>query len=485
MIILNDSFRRVNARGGRVGGVHELYPDAGRVVKPDDFDSRFNFTSITSDPIVGFGVIRNAVNDTGDGQSGGWSDLGYDWENGISKWEIKRINITIEVESESQFVRQPNILFDIESSVTGYREVLRTGSSIAELLASNVELTSSLENWNTTSDNWESLNELIIWSDSMYPPKTHISTLSSLISVSGASAFIKDQLIKRTANLLLELESSSVSTDIDSFGDWATSVNEWQNLGNTLWELYTSKTITDTASALISVSGSSSFLIDQITERTVDLLFELNSSANSQIEAFGDWGTSENDWQNLGETLWDIYVPQTHTDTTSALISVSSNSSFLIDQLIKRTANVAIGLNSNSTFFIDQLVSSGASASLEITATVTPQVISFGSWALTNTNWESTNNVWEVYSSDIDIDTANASISISTIAGGYIDTIYTRTASASITISASTSSDSDTIFTRSGATSISIGATATKTIILGWGTSTVSWSNYNTNWEAN
>ena len=112
MIILNDSFRRVNARGGRVGGTHELYPDAGRVVIPDNFDSRFNFTSTTTDPIVGFGVIRNAVNDIGNGQAGGWSDLGFDWENGISKWEVKSINITIEVESKSQFVRQPNILFD-------------------------------------------------------------------------------------------------------------------------------------------------------------------------------------------------------------------------------------------------------------------------------------------------------------------------------------------------------------------------------------
>lgn len=412
MIILNDSFRRVNAIGGRVGGVHELYPDAGRLVKVGDFNSELNFISKTLDPIVGLGVIRSAVNDIGNGLAGGWLDLEYDWESGISKWEVKSINITIEVESKSQFVRQPNILFDIESSVTGYREIFGfsdTNISISSQLAYEI-----FNNWVTADEKWDELNAEIKWM--LFPPQTLTSSVSSLISVYSSSSFFKDQLIKRTASFLLEVNSLPVTTQIDAFGDWANTVNEWQDLGGTLWEVYTS---------------------------------------------------------------------QTHTDTTSATIIVSSNSSFLIDKLIKRTANIAIGLNSNSTFFIDKIISSGANASLGITATVTPQVISFGSWALTNTNWESTNNIWEIYSSDIDIDTASSSISISTIARGYIDTIYSRTASANITVSASSSSDSDTIFTRSGVTSISIGATATKTIILGWGTSTVLWSNYTTNWEAN
>ena len=148
MIILNDSFRRVNAKGGRVGGKHPLYPDAGRVVKPDDFNSRFNFTSTTSDPFVGFGVIRDVVDDTGDAQFGQWGDLEYNWESGINKWEIRRLTVTIEVKSESQFVRQPSILFDIEIDAQGYREVIRTGSSafgLHKAIEQNVQLMKGIE----------------------------------------------------------------------------------------------------------------------------------------------------------------------------------------------------------------------------------------------------------------------------------------------------------------------------------------------------
>lgn len=507
MIILNDSFRRVNARGGRVGGTHELYPDAGRVVIPDNFDSRFNFTSTTTDPIVGFGVIRNAVNDIGNGQAGGWSDLGFDWENGISKWEVKSINITIEVESKSQFVRQPNILFDIESSVNGYRETLRTASSEFGLyrpLDFNVELRRAIDLWSNTTDNWESINQLIIWSDAMYPPKTHISTLSSLISVSGASTFFKDQVISRTANLLLDLQSSSVNTDIDVFGDWATSVNEWQNLSGTLWEIYTSRTITDTASSLISVSSDSSFFIDQLIKRTANVAIglnanstffidqiisksastsiKINANATSQVISFGSWVSTNTNWESTNN-LWEIYTSGTISDSTDSSISINIIVSGFTDKIHAKSASSNISITTTATSDQDTIFSRSASVSFGISATGSSQITQ-AEW-VSSVDWNHQQLIWEAYTSGIDTDTADANISISTVANGYIDTIHSRTASGGITISASATSDSDTIFTRSGVTSISIDAAATKTIILGWGTSTVLWSNYTTNWEAN
>lgn len=505
MIILNDSFRRVNAKGGRVGGKHPLYPDAGRVVKPDDFDSRFNFTSLTTDPIVGFGVIRDVVDDTGDGQFGEWGNLTYDWESGINKWEIKRINVTIEVESETQFIRQPNILFDIEIDAQGYREIIRTGSSIAELLASNVDLIPALENWNTTTENWESLNQLIIWSDAMYPPRTITDTASSLFGIRSGSSWFKDLLIKRTANLLLELQSSC-SFQLNVFGDWNTSVNNWQNL-YTVWPTFPPQTITDTASSSFGIRSESSWFKDTLIRRTANLLLDLQSSSSFQLSVFGDWDTTVNKWENL-YTVWPAFPPQTITDSANASLKLRANSTSYIDTIISRTATISFDISASSSFSVSTIFTRSSSATLKITLSVSGQLISFGDWQTAGINWESTNTLWDTASTGQTItSTASSLIGISSNSSFLIDKLIKRTANVAFDINASSSGSASTIVWETTSTqwqsqtllweTASTGYTITDTASVsmslnsgnilsdftyGWNTDTTGWENQSDTW---
>ena len=505
MIILNESFRSVNAKGGRVGGKHPLYPDAGRLVKSDDFSTNFNLASSLLDPIVGFGVIRNVVNDFGDEQSGGWEDLSYDWESGINKWEVKRFNVTIEVKSETQFVRQPNILFDIEINAQGYRECLRTGSSFAELLSSNVDLISALENWNTTSENWESLNQLIIWSDAMYPPRTITDTTASLITMSSSSPWFKTKLLKRTSNLLLELQSSS-SYQLSVFGDWATTANQWEN-AYPVWPTFPPQTITDSASATMSVSGFSSFYIDTIISRSANLSISIDSANNSfNILSFGDWATTGNKWENLF-TVWPTFPPQTITDTASASTSISASSSFYIDTIISRSASTSISVNASSSFNIDTIISRSASASISVNSSNVSYNI-YGNWVTTSTNWENTSDLWAAAGTGQTItDTASSLISISSNSSFLVDKLIKRTANVAFDIITTSSGSTSTVLWETTSTqwqaqsllweSASTGYTITdtasasiiltssnvqKSFIYGWNTDPQLWENQSYEW---
>lgn len=415
MIILNESFRRVNAKGGgTVGGEHPLYPEAGRSVSADDLITNFSLTSDRINPIIGLGVIRSVADDTGDGQFGEWDDLSYDWENGINKWEIRRITVAIEVKSASQIIRQPNILFDIESSAEWYLEKLRTASlefGLHQPIELNVELRKAIDLWSNTSHNWESLNELIIWSDAMYPPRTITDTASSLFGIRSNSYWLKDSLIRRTANLLLDLQSSS-SFQLSVFGDWDTSVNNWQNL-YTVWPTFSPRTITDTASASVELRANSYFYIDTIISRSATIAFDVSasssftistiftrtssstigiaSSVSGQVISFSDWQTAGINWESTS-TLWDVAsTGQTITDTASSLISISSNSDFLIDKLIKRTANVAFDISSQSINYN----------------------ITTANWVTTSVQWQSQSLLWDTASTGYTItDTASASMSL-------------------------------------------------------------------------
>ena len=437
MIILNESFRRVNAKGGgTVGGEHPLYPEAGRSISKDDLITNFSLTSDRINPIVGLGVIRSVADDTGDGQFGEWDDLSYDWENGINKWEIRRITVAIEVKSVSQIIRQPNILFDIEISAEWYLEKLRTTSlefGLHQPIELNVELRKAIDLWSNTSLNWESLNELIIWSDAMYPPRTITDTASSLFGIRSNSYWLKDLLIRRTANLLLDLQSSS-SFQLSVFGDWDTSVNNWQNL-YTVWPTFPPRTITDTASASVELSANSYFYIDTIISRSATIAFDVSasssftistiftrtssstigiaSSVSGQLISFSDWQTAGINWESTS-TLWDTAsTGQTITDTASSLIGISSNSSFLIDKLIKRTANLAFDINIQSINYTKSTIyTRSTSSQIGLNATSSGS-ISTANWETTSVQWQSQSLLWDTASTGYTItDTASASMSL-------------------------------------------------------------------------
>lgn len=405
MIILNDSFRRVNARGGVVGGQHSQYPDAGRLIKADDIDSKFNFTPQTLNSFVGAGVIRTTV--------------------------VSPISVGSAVNCDVTFLRNPVILFEIESNVSKSIICIRSISADIRIAGPAATVQKALHTWDdlNTVDNWDEFNPLVIWADAMYPSKTHTSTTSALITISSSPSFLKDQLIKRTANLQIKINTPSVTSEVESFGSWTTSQNQWQDLGGTIWEVYTSKTITDTASSLISLSSNSSFLKDKLVKRTANIAINIAGSATGYVTH-----------PQLGTPTLS---PETETTSTSFRASWNLGSNVNYSGLVYHEIQWYGGNTSSYSEF---------------------QAASLG------------DNIHSKEISGLDSNTQYTwRVRAYHPTGLYPPSDWLET----------THSTLATTLTGTGVAAMRIAASSNSTIILGWNTSTVFWSSQTQNWEAN
>ncbi len=368
MIILNDSFRRVNARGGVVGGQHSQYPDAGRLIKADDIDSKFNFTPQTLNSFVGAGVIRTTV--------------------------VSPISVGSAVNCDVTFLRNPVILFEIESNVSKSIICIRSISADIRIAGPAATVQKALHTWDdlNTVDNWDEFNPLVIWADAMYPPKTHTSTTSALITISSSPSFLKDQLIKRTANLQIKINTPSVTSEVESFGSWTTSQNQWQDLGGTIWEVYTSKTITDTASSLISLSGNSSFFKDRLVKRNANIAINIAGSVTGQLTSFGSWTTAQNEWEDVNN-IWAIYTSDTDISGADSIISIGAFVGGYVNTIHSRNASAGITMTTSASSDTNTIFTGTGAASMRIVASSNSTIIL--GWNTSTVFWSSQTQNWE------------------------------------------------------------------------------------------
>ena len=503
MIILNESFRRVRSRGATVGGPIDQNIRYGQVVPVELESSRLKmFTSNPAEGLVEgatfFPVVTGSTSPLDLLNSfRTWAKLtgqpfANDYDNATTLSDIDIDDLITWQESVTEAVPQV-----IEIEITSISEVT-FGSVIGiEIAGVFISVTEGVDFELTNDpvlDEARILNALLTAGNS-HPLLSELtfSILNGKLVVTG----------NETSSFTI---GTSVGIEIDS-----QTTTEFQSIPSLIsgnFSLFASATTENVLnrspniSIGITTSAEGKDIVRQrypesnfgiTTNVDYFLAFQHEKIATTDIELSAllnalelSWTTDVN-WENLTQN-WD-----------------DASETQLIFQLHSKNANTGISLNAVSSY----------------------EVISFGAWDVTNKNWENTDNLWEVYTSGTITDTADASITISAAASTIIDTVHSRSASSNISISASSSSDSDTIYSRSASSNISIsalsssdtiylrsassnisisalsssdtdtiftrscsatidiGATSTQTIILGWGTSTIPWSNYTTNWEAN